>query len=273
MKCKKSCWFVITRILVSLLAGVISYFVAKCVFLQLTSPMLQRLTHLKLRGRLDELYSHYIPATSLMVAAATTLAVFLIAGVLVAIYSHDRKSPTKNIKANGEVIATIDDGGDTSFDGVSRIGVPLAAGAFFLYQIIGGSFFATTTVTAKATRCSNKILVVATLERGDNWLVDIPADEYHIGPIGADFDSEWHEAEFQRKKDGALRLAPKERTTTMFSVNAAPSGDTTITVAIDAYATYWPVASESFAKVIVPAASNEQDKKCPVPAADNETPK
>ena len=68
---------------------------------------------------------------------------------------------------------------------------------------------------------------------------------------------------FQRKRDGQLRLAPKEKTTTAFFIEDVPPKATLIVIGIDAYAMYWPVATESFASIYVPASTNETDKnKC-----------
>jgi hypothetical protein len=59
----------------------------------------------------------------------------------------------------------------------------------------------------------------------------------------------------------------------MFFIDPAPAEDTTVIVAVDAYAMYWPVPSESFAKIIVPASSvKEEETQCRV-SGDEEKPK
>jgi hypothetical protein len=240
---------VISGVVGGLLAWIIAWVIFRCAARDLS----HRLLALQLSSRLHDLQCVYIPTTAALLGAGVGLAIWLLC--------RSRRMRLDETKGGVEFLV--------------NAGVPLAAGAFFLYQVMAGSFFATTTVTVKATRCNGKILVLATLERGDNFLVVIPADEYHVGPIDKSYNSGWKEAGFQRKRDGTLALGPKERTTTMFFINSAPSEDTAITLAIDAYAISWPVPSESFAQVLVPASIGDDPSvsKCPIPSDEKNTAK
>jgi hypothetical protein len=132
--------------------------------------------------------------------------------------------------------------------------VPIFAALFFVYQALSGSFFATTSPTLEVKvekEQPEKALVTASLERGDNWLVEVASAQYIIGPAGQD-DSGWRNLPLPRRSDGHLRLGPKEKTTTQIRVDLAEKDDWFITTRFVTYALYWPVPSVSYARALIP---------------------
>jgi hypothetical protein len=238
-------------------------------------PLRARIAAVATPARLNDLWYIDIPITSALLGFAVGFATWFVRRAMLA---NRTRQAMPRIAANpsaGHSQSTSKSDSDSGTEFLLKAVVPVAAAAFFFYQVIAGSYFAGTTVTVQGTRCGDKILVSVTLERGDNWLVNIPADEYHVGPVGTgdDFDSGWKSIGFQRKRYGDLRLAPKEKTTTMFFVEPTDArSDTIIVVAIDSYAKYWPMPSQSFAKLIIPAVANKDDSlKCIVVSNAKET--
>lgn len=146
----------------------------------------------------------------------------------------------------------------TWVDTLIKIITPVSATLFFLYQAIAGSLFATTSITVKGDRCNDagKLLVTATIERGDNWLAAIAVDEYQLSEdekrVGQIVPERWH---FPRKSDDLLYLAPHEKTATQFiwTVPEDSKHDLFLTMSVHSYAKFWPITSESFARAVIPA--------------------
>jgi hypothetical protein len=238
-------------------------------------PLRSRIARVATADRLNDLWCIHIPITSALLGFAVGFAVWFVRRAILANSTGQGMPAIARAASTGlHSQSPPNAGGNSGSEFLLKAVVPVAAAAFFFYQVIAGSYFAGTTVTLQGSRCLDKILVSVTLERGDNWLVSIPADEYHIGPVGADFDTGWKPVGFQRKKYGDLRLAPKEKTTTMFLVEPSDAvSDTTIVVAVDSYAMYWPMPSQSFAKLIVPAPAKTDDSlKCSAVSNAKEAP-
>jgi hypothetical protein len=104
----------------------------------------------------------------------------------------------------------------------------LVGGLYFIYQAVSGSLFATTTISTDAKRGVNDAIVItATIERGDNWLVEIldGSDQYVItkdvtknfGDINIKFNLNF--ARYKKGNNSILKLAPKEKTQTQFIID------------------------------------------------------
>ena len=132
--------------------------------------------------------------------------------------------------------------------------VPLSAMLYFIYQVVAGALFATTSVTLTAVRdeFDPKIaLITMKLERGDNWVSEIASAAVTTG-IPYQDAMKWQEANFPRRTNGTLRLAPKEETETMFHIELEnETEDVFITARIITYGIMWPMASESFALALI----------------------
>jgi len=151
-------------------------------------------------------------------------------------------------------------------DTLSKAAVPAAAALYFLYQAFAGSFFATTSILLEATRektPGNKVVVKATIERGDNWLVEIitKSDEYSITTSQEQKPEGWKPINFPGRDEGnktLLRLAPKEKTHTDFTIDN--KNGIFVTARIRYYSIGWPFPAESRAKIYVPP-STEQNSQ------------
>ncbi len=145
-------------------------------------------------------------------------------------------------------------GWDLFFKGI----VPFCALSFFAYQAVAGAFFATTSVSLDAKRDSDdpqKILVRVTLERGDNWLVDIVSVSYSLSSTelpGENLPAKSNAINFPCRPGKGLRLAPKEKTSTDFSFGQENVEDIFITVQVVSYALLWPIPSTSYVKALIP---------------------
>ncbi|MDR7272072.1 hypothetical protein J2X20_004746 [Pelomonas saccharophila] len=140
---------------------------------------------------------------------------------------------------------------------------PFIAFAYFIYQILGGTFFATTAVVLSAERSKDNpraLVVKLSIERGSQWVAEIVSDElfFHRKP------DVWDEKPMSRKvglmprrRDGLLRMAAGEKSSTEIRLKV-PAGSFFITARIVSRAIYWPTPSESFARVCVPAIAEQQ---------------
>lgn len=137
--------------------------------------------------------------------------------------------------------------------------VPFAALGFFIYQAMAGAFFATTSLTIEAKRDGrDSIIASVTIERGDHWLVDIASLAYSI--TEGETKGSWLPIDIPCGPENKLRLAPKEKATTMFRIPTTVTGDAIITIQALTYGLMWPVPGRSYARVLVP------------PAKDNDSP-
>ena len=158
-----------------------------------------------------------------------------------------------------------------------KIAIPTVAVLYFLYQAFSGSFFATTSIFLEANRDVNNpclVIVKATIERGDNWLVEIEdgSDEYLITTKVEDqadqigYEKTWEKINFPRRYDGnknkllLLGLAPKEKTQATFFINEKeikdkgydPSKGFFLTAKVKYSSVGWPIEATSFSKIYVP---------------------
>jgi hypothetical protein len=137
-----------------------------------------------------------------------------------------------------------------------KVVATIVAGGYFAYQVLAGAFFSTTSIAIQATRDPNdpsKVLVTATLTRGDNWLAVIVVNSHQLECDGQ--LTPWLDMRFPRRLGNrTLRLGPKEQTSTTFIIDKASKGEITITARIESYSIFWPVASESYARTSVLAA-------------------
>lgn len=177
--------------------------------------------------------------------------------------SRNTSEPEKIESLSPSTVVVLPSEGKTSVNTLIKIVAPVSATLFFLYQILAGSLFATTTVTVKGERCNKagKLLVTATIERGDNWLAAIAVDQYMLSSSDEDKEFKATDAwKFPRKSDKLLRLAPHEKTSTQFILKAQdvlPAGninsDIFLTMSVRSYAIFWPIPSESLARAVIPA--------------------
>lgn len=137
--------------------------------------------------------------------------------------------------------------------------VPMAAALYFLYQLAAGALFATTSVTLELVgsvdeKVNNKpasAVMSMKLERGDNWMVEVASAAVTTGlPYHKGLD--WKESNLPRRRDGTLRLAPKETTSTRFRITLGDrTEDTVVTARVVTYALWWPLPSESFGSTLI----------------------
>lgn len=257
--------------------GLVAMIVAWTAFAVLARDFRERIAFLGRIGALDPstrlhgFWYYHLPGTSFLLGISVAGAYWLIRLVNAPRVSGSHSSVKRGLISTAETAVSAD-GVDKFF----RIGVPLGTAFYFVYQLFAGSFFGTTTVSVKTIRCGKNLFMYVDLERGDNWLVDITADEYFAGYVDAkSFNTvKWRPIGFQRNKDDVLRLAPKERTGTVLAISPEPDG-TSIVVAIDAYSILWPVPMESFAKTIVlPEVKSESSQStCPIPGKEKENSK
>jgi hypothetical protein len=149
--------------------------------------------------------------------------------------------------------------------------VPVSALIFVLYQIMAGSLFATTTVTAKGDLCreDGKVLVSATLERGGNWLAAIALDQYFLShdepKLLGKLENPQSVWKFPRPQSGLLRLAPNEKTSTQFYIPGLNNLNISVlylTVSVRSYALFWPIPSESLGRAVIPVVSPTNVGEC-----------
>jgi len=135
--------------------------------------------------------------------------------------------------------------------------VQFIGAGYFIYQLMAGALFATTSISIDAVRSTiepHKIRISVTLERGSNWLAVIVADAYYV--VTPDAPITWHTIGFpRRERDDSLRLGPNEKTATTIVLTRPPELDVTIVAKVEFYSILWPVAGESFAKTIVLASA------------------
>lgn len=147
--------------------------------------------------------------------------------------------------------------------------VPMAAALYFLYQLAAGALFATTSVTLEIERADTRptsAVVSMKLERGDHWMVEI-ASAAVAQKLPYHEEQKWQEANLPRRRDGTLRLAPKETMSTRFRIKLDDqTADTVVTARVVTYALWWPMPSESFAStLIVPQSAGAASSAAPRP--------
>lgn len=136
---------------------------------------------------------------------------------------------------------------DIFFKGAAGI----AATIYFIYQAIAGSFFATTNILLEANffEKSNQYVVKATIERGDNWCVNIKEAMYLLEEKSKTNIHIWTDMKFPKREDGIHILAPKEKTHTEFVVSMNGCAEITVTARVISFATWWPKPARSFARL------------------------
>lgn len=141
--------------------------------------------------------------------------------------------------------------------------VPMAAALYFLYQLLAGALFATTSVSIDAVRDTvqtDSAIVTLKIERGDNWLTEIASAAVTTESPSHDA-KRWQEADLPRRPDRQVRLAPKETTSTRFRLPLGKNAkDIVVTARVVAYGLFWPIPSESFASALVLAPNAACDK-------------
>ncbi len=143
-------------------------------------------------------------------------------------------------------------------DTVFKVTTPVALFAYFIYQVVAGALFATTSVRLELEKgdTNPKVAVVkVTLERGDNWLVRIEKVGYTTSPVVPTQSASYTEILFPGRdalgsNESDFSLAPKETTSTMFQVPLA-ADETYVTVRVVSYATLWPMPSRSYARILI----------------------
>lgn len=139
---------------------------------------------------------------------------------------------------------------------LKSVGALLGLG-YFGYQIVGGSMFATTSVILTAERdptAFRRVLCKARLVRGAQWLADISrvAVAVHANvDIWKQDAPDWRPVTLPGRKGEPLRLAPGEEMSMDFSECSVPSHRFYMTICVVSQASYWPVPSQSFARVEV----------------------
>lgn len=143
--------------------------------------------------------------------------------------------------------------------------VPMAAALYFVYQLLAGNLFATTSVSVDAVRDAqdaNFAIVTLKIERGDNWLTEIASAAVTTGALW-DGQTRWQEAYLPHRPGHLARLAPKETMSTRFRFELKPereagkaasrSGEehVVVTARVVAYGLLWPIPSESYAAALV----------------------
>jgi hypothetical protein len=140
------------------------------------------------------------------------------------------------------------------FDAFWKVGTPLLALGYFLYQLVAGAMFATTSVSLSAARDPThptRLLVKLSIERGAQWMADIASAAVAQHPSDHLWTPlpKWEPVQLPGRENEPLRLAPGEKTATEFSMAGVSPRVFYLTVRVISYASYWPVPSESFARV------------------------
>ena len=138
--------------------------------------------------------------------------------------------------------------------------VPLMALTYFVYQALGGAFFATTSVVVAATRSETdpkQLLVTLSVERGAQWVAVISSNAvvWHTtdGHASAP-EANWTVDKLPRRPGNEPPvLAAGEKTTTQFEIEKVPDGAFYVTARVVFYAAWWPVPGECLARVRVAA--------------------
>ncbi|MFT7774000.1 hypothetical protein [Roseateles sp.] len=142
-----------------------------------------------------------------------------------------------------------------TFDAFWKLGTPILALGYFLYRLVAGAMFATTSVGLSAERDPAdpaRLLVRLTVERGPHWMADIASDVvilHEVEDLWRAPLARWERARLPRREDGSLRLAAGEKTATEFSLDGVSLRAFHLTARVVSYASYWPVPSESYARV------------------------
>lgn len=170
----------------------------------------------------------------------------------------------------------VESSGGNSIDTFFKAFTPVAAAVFFIYQMLAGAFAATTSVSIVANRSQDtpsQILVNVTVERGDNWVVEILKDEYRIIDAQAyspkdDPDAEdWiRGGKLHRRNDERLLLSPKEKTSAGFVIaipNNLVDKPLIVVAKISSFASWWPTPVRSFATAYIPPAKQPDRAACP----------
>lgn len=147
----------------------------------------------------------------------------------------------------------------TNLDVFLKLGGFVVALGYFIYRVMGGAFFATTSVMVTAERdplLSGRVLVTVSIERGTQWTADI-ASVAHLSHESEQMwpqppsKMDWKAVPMPMRQDGSLRLAPGEKTATSFYLTPVTFSAFYLTVRVVSFAQLWPVPSESFARVCV----------------------
>lgn len=139
---------------------------------------------------------------------------------------------------------------------VKSVGAVLGLG-YFAYQIVGGSMFATMSVILTAERdptAFHRVNCRARLVRGSQWLADIAqvAVAVHVdNDVWKQPGPHWHPVTLPVRHGEPLRMAPGEEMSLDFSESGVPSRRFYMTICVVSLPTYWPVPSQSFARVEV----------------------